>query len=787
MAGNSSERAIIGARGKRRGYGQPVLSWISACVALLWLASLAVLSSTPAQAAAYATGGSGQYIDDVLWLTWGGGDQGTHGQPLAVASTTSATLPVAGGINLVVTCSLQNLGGNPLTSYRPGDWSGDSLDNLYNIGGTDTANQLISGIMVANGEATFTVSCNATLGGAPYPLKGLVMADAESIDGTGEEYVQATANGQWFAVEMLKNPGAGEYWAQKSTDGQTIRFGPGTNNNTAAVSFLRFNNPSSNVSMDFAVGGRGNTAIAIGMLAPYADFADAPSSYGEVMHLVADMEFANDNIPQDGTPIDLNAAGYEPGGLLPPDEDYLGTRGPDTELSAIHTPGADGESAAEEDAWPANYVISVLQTGEELTETILCTGTGTVAAWIDFDRSGAFDPDERTEAQCTGTEATLTWTIPETLTPGISYIRLRYSNDASALALPTGTAPDGEVEDHSLTVLAPSLAVEKTSNAVGGSWRVGEPEATYQLTVTNNGPVATGTADNNPPPAEVTVLDELPNGILPDWTGTHSVDGWSCTFSGQLVTCTTSQLFGASGEANDSAQFTLPVQVTADAVGDVVNHASVGGGRDPFNDGDPLPPGDTCTDADHCAEHTITIQPAPEISTVKSSSPASGEEVLPGDSITFTVTTTVGTSETTEPLTLTDTLSDGLTFTAVTAPGPFTSCGAAGQVLTCTLPTSTAPGSYTLEYTATVDADAQGTLTNTVTTQGGGDPDPECTACTTEHPLVLEISAEKTSDLATGTQVSQDDTITYTLAATVTGSATTEDLVLTDTLDGGLT
>src|SRR5699024_9005738 len=105
----------------------------------------------------------------------------------------------------------------------------------------------------SSGIADFTISCDATLGGQPYNLKGLVMADAEAIATSGE-YVEATADGSWNVVEMPKHPGAGSYQATKANSGseQTIRFGPGTDDETAAVTFLSFTDLKSNVSMDFS-------------------------------------------------------------------------------------------------------------------------------------------------------------------------------------------------------------------------------------------------------------------------------------------------------------------------------------------------------------------------------------------------------------------------------------------------------------------------------------------------------------------------------------------------------
>ncbi|NKI33545.1 hypothetical protein HFP89_00010, partial [Wenzhouxiangella sp. XN79A] len=91
-------------------------------------------------------------------------------------------------------------------------------------------------------------------------------------------------------------------------------------------------------------------------------------------------------------------------------------------------------------------------------------------------------------------------------------------------------------------------------------------------------------------------------------------------------------------------------------------------------------------------------------------------------------------------------------------------------------------------YTAVVDADATGSVGNSVVPTGGGDPDPECPSCDTDHPVADPvIVVAKTSDPVSGSEVIAGQAISYTLTATISDAATTAPLVLTDTLGAGLT
>src|SRR5690606_21347337 len=114
---------------------------------------------------------------------------------------------------------------------------------------------------------------------------------------------------------------------------------------------------------------------------------------------------------------------------------------------------------------------------------------------------------------------------------------------------------------------------------------------------------------------------------------------------------------------------------------------------------------------------------------------------------------------------------------------------AGAPVLVFTLPNGTAPGTYAVTYTATVDASATGNVGNVVVPTGGSSTPPTCgTACSTTHPLSDPgISVVKSSNPATGTEVTRGQLISYTLTATVTDAALTSPLVLTDTLGAGLT
>ncbi|ALN88584.1 fimbrial isopeptide formation D2 domain protein [Lysobacter capsici] len=167
--------------------------------------------------------------------------------------------------------------------------------------------------------------------------------------------------------------------------------------------------------------------------------------------------------------------------------------------------------------------------------------------------------------------------------------------------------------------------------------------------------------------------------------------------------------------------------------------------------------------------------------------PGAQTNVVPGDTISYTLTTTVANWPTSDVLTLTDTLGTGLSFGVVTSTGNYT-CNAESPIV-CTLPAGTAVGSYAVTYTATVNSQAGSTVNNAVT--GAGTDAPTCPAnnCSINTPVTKPVvTYAKAASLPGGqTAAAVGDTITYTVTTTVADAATSAVVTLTDTLSTGLT
>lgn len=445
---------------------------------------------TQPKTATFATGGTSPYKNQVLWLTWGSTlanvatyPYGRHDIGLVNGAASYASIDVGGGRYLCVEAVISNLTGSDIKSYAPGNFTGDSMDERYNIGGVGTNNKLVSGIRngTNGGLSSFRVTCKATLNGVPVKLSGLVIGDAESL--AGGEYFNATADGKWNIVEMQKNLSSGAYNVRKvditATTKQRMEFVSGNDNNTGAVSFLTFNptaytGSNFEVVFDVTLKGGGLTALALGLLPPGVDGGDAPASYGSPLHTIEAVALSSDGIGSGsdlGPTTNLNVASYTSGGLIAPTTNFLGTVGPDMDPQAFYSKDALGDDnngvagILEEDAWPIKYKSFSYKTyylpGNVISATIAYKGSENayISGWIDFNLNGVFEESERitVAAPANQTSVVLNWTVPSNRVVGSTYVRLRYGKNQSDLISPTSYTPGGEVEDHRIYIQRPVI------------------------------------------------------------------------------------------------------------------------------------------------------------------------------------------------------------------------------------------------------------------------------------------------------------------------------------------
>jgi uncharacterized repeat protein (TIGR01451 family)/fimbrial isopeptide formation D2 family protein len=330
-------------------------------------------------------------------------------------------------------------------------------------------------------------------------------------------------------------------------------------------------------------------------------------------------------------------------------------------------------------------------------------------------------------------------------------------NTATATGDAPGSAPDAIATDTETTPTAitpAAITVNKSAAPAPGSQVA--PGDVVQFTLTT-------TIANNELHELLTLTDTLGDGFT--FVAVTSPGAYTCNAANPLV-CTL-----PVGTAAGSYAILYTASVDADATGTLRNAVVP---AKPVGI-DPAPVCQSCS-----TEHTVV----PSTATVsKSATPPSGSFVQQGQVITYTITTVVAGSATTQPLILNDQLDPGLGQVTVGQPGAYSCSGN----LACILPIGTLPGSYPLVYTATVAADASGTMHNVVSAANlpGGDPDPTCVQCSTEH--IVEQPALETAKRLTGNtnpsgEVSTGDTLTYSVTATNTGNVALSDVTIDDPL-----
>jgi large repetitive protein len=330
-------------------------------------------------------------------------------------------------------------------------------------------------------------------------------------------------------------------------------------------------------------------------------------------------------------------------------------------------------------------------------------------------------------------------------------------NTATATGNAPGSAPDATATDTvtTPTALTPAaITVNKVADPASGQQVAPDDVVLFTVTVT---------VANNELHEPVTLTDTLDPGLT--LVAVNNAGAFTCTTGNPLV-CTL-----PAGTATGSYPLVYSARVDTDATGTLRNTVvpSKPAGVDP------APTCQSCS-----TEHPVV----PSTATVsKAADPVSGSFVQRGQGITYTVTAVIAGSVTTQPLLLNDTLDAGLGQATVTSAGAYSCTGN----LACVLPAGTLPGTYPLVYTVTVAADASGTLRNAVTAGNlpGGDPDPVCVSCSTEHiveqPALDTLKRLGGNSNASG-EVTTGDTLTYVVSATNTGNTVLSNVTIEDAL-----
>lgn len=473
-------------------------------LALLFIKQMAyaqtdIIPTNALVTAAYATGGNSSHKEKILWLTWGAQSKndtyGKHDIGLTNGAKSYARIDLGGGHVLKIAAEIKNIeylnnnnwrsipDSSYLKSYAPGNYTGDSMDKFYNIGGTGSNNKLVSGLIngKTGGSVRFKLVAKATLNDMPIKLDGMVLGDAESLNGSGETFY-ASGHGDWTVIDVRKNTSKGEYIVKKeklSGSNQPTKFTyvKGNDQNTGAVAFMSFNeNAYSSLANGYAIEfdvmlkGTGLTAIALGLVPGAVDMGDAPKSYGDAIHMLEPYAFSDDKIVVNKGTVNINTDNYNPGNFITTEKTFLGTTPPDGDTGTMYSINADGDDLTgpagplEEDAWPAEFKrfshLKYYKKGDVIEASIKYTASKTayVSGWIDFDQNGKFDSYEKQSVQVAKAKngtLKLKWTVPNTRILRNTYVRLRVAYNREDVESSTGVSTGGEVEDHKIYILTP--------------------------------------------------------------------------------------------------------------------------------------------------------------------------------------------------------------------------------------------------------------------------------------------------------------------------------------------
>jgi uncharacterized repeat protein (TIGR01451 family) len=282
-----------------------------------------------------------------------------------------------------------------------------------------------------------------------------------------------------------------------------------------------------------------------------------------------------------------------------------------------------------------------------------------------------------------------------------------------------------------------------------GSFKQGDSADTCTMTVQNGGAGSTvGT---------VTITDTFPTGLTPTAANNGTINGWSVSTSGQMVTATRSDVLAAGSSYPALA---LTVAVANNAPASVTNTAAVSGGGE-------------LNTANDSASDTTPITPAADLTLTKNHT-GSFRQGDTSDLYTIKVTNS-GSGATAGVVTVTDSLPTGLAATAADS-GTVNGWAIAvsGPTITATRSDVLAGGSSypLLALVVSVANDAPASVTNMATVSGGGElntandsaSDPTTITGVTATKLVVTTTATATAGTAFNVTITAEDSSGNTAA-----------------------
>ncbi|HET9625969.1 MAG TPA: hypothetical protein VFP84_31630 [Kofleriaceae bacterium] len=300
------------------------------------------------------------------------------------------------------------------------------------------------------------------------------------------------------------------------------------------------------------------------------------------------------------------------------------------------------------------------------------------------------------------------------------------------------------------TVLTPAdlaIAITDAPDPVAAGGNV-----TYSITVTNQGP-GVSTA--------LSVVDHLADGVT---FVSANGPGWSCSASGQDVTCLAASLAVAA-----SAAITLVVTAPASG-GTLANTASVSA---------TTPDGDA---GNNTASTSTTINAAADLSIAIVDTP---HPVLASGTLQYAVNVTNNGPNTASGITVTDGLPAG-NVTFVSATGAGWACAQAGQVVTCTRPTLLVGAAPTITITVQAPSEATSLVdTATVTSASSDLVAGNNTASVTTG--VLSAADLSVSVLDSADPVTTGGALTYTVTVNNAGPSQANNVTVVSQLPSGTT